>query len=180
MDSWEDADETEFAPPSIPTPKDNWDEEEEDQTLIEQKAALAAMAIRPAPTPQQIEAQRKREELEEQRLQNQIKYAQMENETAEQRTLRERKQVEDADAALAEELFEAPSGPKRSVSSSSGLASLNLKTKDDHVNFGIMASKKMAGSTSFCIAAFLKEILKGNGPILSAESLTDISNEIQV
>lgn len=183
MDSWEDADEDEFKPPVVPAAAtgtlDNW-EDEEDQTLIEQQAAIAAMAIRAAPTPQQIEAQKKREELEEQRLQNHVKYAQQENETAEQRTIRERKQVEDADAALAEELFDAPSGPKRSVSSSSGLAGLNLRNKEDHVNFGIMASKKMAGSTSFCIAAFLKEVLKGNGSVLSAESLADISNEIQV
>jgi hypothetical protein len=181
MDSWEDAEDEDFKP-TIPVVAvaDNW-EDEEDQTLIEQQAALAAMAIRAPLTPAQIEAQKKKEELEEQRLQNQIKYAKLENETSEQRVIRERKQVEDADAALAEELFDVPAGAKRSVSSSSsGLASLNLKNKEDHINFGIMAAQKMSDSTSFCITAFLKEVLNRNGAALSAESLTDLATTIQV
>jgi hypothetical protein len=183
MDSWEDAEEDDFQP-TVPAPvsvADNW-EDEEDQTLIEQQAALAAMAVRAPLTPAQIEAQKKKEELEEQRLQNQIKYAKLENETSEERVIRERKQVEDADAALAEELFDkVPGGPKRSASSSSsGIAGLTLKNKEDHVNFGIMAAQKMSGSTSFCIAAFLKEVLNRDGAMLSAESLVDLAATIQV
>jgi hypothetical protein len=180
MDSWEDADEEDVKPVTLaPVAADNWDDEE-DETLLEQQAALAALALRSQPTPAQIEAQKRKEEIEEQKLQNQVKYAQQENETTEEKRLRERKQAEEADAALAEELFDAPAGPKRSSSSTSGLAALNLKTKDDHVNFGIMAAQKMSASTSFCIAAFLKEVLNRNGATLSAEGLTELSTMLQV
>lgn len=186
MDSWEDAEDDDFQPTIplvVPTATaDNW-EDEEDQTLIEQQAALAALAIRQPLTSSQLELQKKKEELEEQRLQNQLKFAKLENETNEERVLRERKQVEDADAAIAEELFDAPpTATKRSASSSSasGLASLNLKNKEDHINFGILASQKMSDSTSFCITAFLKEVLNRNGNALSAESLVDLATTIQV
>jgi hypothetical protein len=181
MDSWEDADEEDVKPVTLAVaPVDNWDDEE-DETLLEQQAAIAALAIRAQPTPAQIEAQKRKEEIEEQKLQNHVKYAQQENETSEERRLRERKQAEDADAALAEELFDAPpGGPKRSSSSTTGLAALNLKTKEDHINFGIMAAQKMSSSTSFCITAFLKEVLNRNGGTLSAEGLIDLAAVIQV
>ena len=97
--------------------------------------------------------------------------------------MRERKQVEDADAALTEDLFDAvtlagPTTSKRSTSSSSGIGGINLKNKEDHVNFVITVSNKLAGSTSFCIQAFLKEVINRNGETLSAESLNDISGII--
>jgi hypothetical protein len=125
--------------------------------------------------------------LEEEKLENQLKFALQEGETAEQRKARERKQVEDADAALTEDLFDAvtlggPAAAKRSASSSSsaaGIGGINLKNKEDHVNFGITVSNKMAGSTSFCIQAFLKEVINRNGEALSAESLNDINTVVQ-
>lgn len=124
--------------------------------------------------------------MEEEKLENQLKFALQESETPEQRKARERKQVEDADAALTEDLFDAvtlggPTSTKRSTSSSSaaGIGGINLKNKEDHVNFGITVSNKLAGSTSFCIQAFVKEVISRNGETLSAESLNDINTVIQ-
>lgn len=185
MDSWEDADEDNFQV-NLPVPSkallsapDSWDEEE-DETLLEQKKAalLLSQKALSLPSQQQLEQQRKKEQIEEEKLQNLLKFAKQENETNEERVIRERKQVEEADAVLAEELFDNSGNNKKSTSSSSGLAGLSLKNKDDHINFGILAANKMSNSTSFCITAFLKEILTRNGNILSAESLTDLSTQI--
>ena len=108
-----------------------------------------------------------------------MKFALQEGETAEQRKIRERKQVEDADAAIAEDLFDGVDSPgvaKRATSSSStGIGGISLKNREDHVNFGITVSNKLAGSTSFCIQAFLKEVISRNGETLSAESLNEIA-----
>jgi hypothetical protein len=180
-DSWEDEDEDSVAiklpVPAVVAPE-SW-EEEEDETLVEQAAAAKAAAARLTRTPAQIEAQRKKELEEEEKLQNQLKFAQLANETLEERVVRERQQVEKADAALTEELFDAvPTAAKRSASS--GIAGLVLKTKEDHVNFGITASSKMSTSTSFCVTAFLKEVLTRNGNTLSAESLVELGTIIQV
>mmetsp|Transcript_1719 Transcript_1719/g.2695 ORF Transcript_1719/g.2695 Transcript_1719/m.2695 type:complete len:240 (-) Transcript_1719:102-821(-) len=180
-DSWEDEDPDDYATPQVST-KANWDDEdeEEDETLIEQRrAAEAAAAAAAKPTPAQIEAQKKRERDEAAKLENQLKFAQQENETEEQRRIRERKQVEEADADITAELFNAggnPTAAKRTVSS--GVAGISLRNREDHVNFGITVANKLADSTSFCLTAFLTEVLKRDGEKLSAESLSTLSTEI--
>ena len=80
-------------------------------------------------------------------------------------------QVEAADHALSGELFGGipapPSGDVAGASAglkavsigagtSTGLGSISLKTKQDHVNFGILCQKKLLNSTPLNVSAFFK------------------------
>jgi len=173
MDDWENEDFEPVIPNKSPGKVSaNWEDEEDETLKIKPEIA-------PGPTPAQIEAQRQKALLEDERLQAQMKNAELEGLNAEQRKVRERNQIEEADAQLAEELFDGGAGTKLSRSKSSGLGGINLKNKDDHVNFGIMVATKMADSTSFCVSAFLKEILQRQKETLSSESLDELAVLIQ-
>ena len=79
---------------------------------------------------------------------DQIKYAGFESETAEQKKLRERRQIEDADEhLLMEEMMGegGGGGSPRSTSSGGvgGLVGLSVKNKDEHVAFALLVAKKM-------------------------------------
>ena len=95
MDSWEDADD-DFVPniPSLPT--GNWDDEEEDETLKEEVIVPIEL------TPAQKALIKKKAEQEELTLANKVKNVQLESETSDQRKVRERKAVEEADSLLAD------------------------------------------------------------------------------
>lgn len=180
MDSWEDFDEDEIQQQQSSKQNQN-QEEEEDLTLIEQKEELKKLINKPKLNEKQINLLNKKLNEEEILLQNELLNTKLENETNEEKIIRERKQVEEADVELSVELFNSPDGVKRSTSSSSasGLSLYNLKNKEDHINFGIMTAKKLENSTAFCITAYLKEIITRRGDTLTAETLADLAETIK-
>lgn len=171
MDSWEDADD-DFVPniPSLPT--GNWDDEEEDETLKEEVVVPVEL------TAAQKALIKKKAEQEEQTLANKVKNAQLENETSDERKIRERKAVEESDSLLADELFDnidtAHQAKKSSKSAAGSIAAINLSNKQDHVNFGITVATKLEKSTAFCVTAFMKEVFTRSQDRLSAEGLDEL------
>jgi hypothetical protein len=174
-DSWEDES---FEVPSIvpvnsSSAKESW--EDEDETVIEEKI------VKTAPTQAQIDAAKKKIEQEEILLQNHVKYSAYENETPEEKKLRERKQAEDEDIALAGEMFGKLStnntltNESSSKASSSGLGGILLKTKQEHINFSIMCSKKLADSTPLNIGSYLKSLMDKLKDNLTIEMIDEIT-----
>lgn len=107
-----------------------------------------------------------------------MKLAEISNETADERKLRERRQVEEADAELAGELF---GGNKKggaapvSISAAKGIGALSLKTKQDHTSFGSATASKLSDSTTFNIGAFFKTVVKVlDNPSVTAETVEEI------
>jgi hypothetical protein len=174
-DNWDDDDfdaSLPVAPVSTKVPA-SWEEEDE---ALNQPEIIA-----PGPTLAQIEAARQKAQLEEDRLQNTLKYAETEALTEEEKKIKARKQVEEDDAKIAAELFEGPGSVKVSnKAKTSGLGGIVLKNREDHANFGILISTKMAESTSFCVTACLKEVLQRNKDNLSAENLDELLALLQV
>ena len=115
--------------------KDDWDDEV-DETQLEQAKVPAA------PTAAQIEANRKKAEEAEKALALKMKMAVLANETADERKVRERREVEQADNDLAGELFDTQS-TKSGVSTVGDriLADIN-KYRDTKVK----AAKAVAGT----------------------------------
>jgi hypothetical protein len=173
-DSWEDED---FEVPTLPAAaltKDNWDEEE-DLVEVDKKIVVTPL------TPAQIEAARVKAAEADAALAAKIKLAQLANETPAERKLREKKQVEDADNALTGELFDSLNvGKSTGVSSSSkGMGSIVLKTKQDHASFGTTTAAKLSESTTFNVGAFFKNVVKVlDRPDITAETLDDILADI--
>ena len=175
-DSWDDE---EFevpdlggnaAPFSAPV---NWDDEDE----VEIDKIVVAK-----PSAAQVEAQLKKAEEDELAFQTKMKLSLLEKETKDERKLRERRQVEEADNELAGELFSKPSSSKTISSSkpSIGIGSTILKTKQDHLSFGTTIAQKLEGSTAFNVAAFYKNLskcLKDNKG-LTTEILDEILGDI--
>ena len=106
-------------------------------------------------------------------LKNQVENALRENESAEDKKMRERKAVEDADNALTEELMGTKKVTK-SLGSSSGIAGIPLNTKSEHTSFGITISKKLSDSTPQYIAAFYKALTDRLPPKMTGEVLDDM------
>jgi hypothetical protein len=172
MDSWEDAADS-YVPtmPSMPT--GNWDDDEEDEALKEEVVVPVEL------TPAQKALIRKKQEQDELALANKVKNIQLEGETSDQRKIRERKAVEDADSLLADELFDnvdnTHQAKKKAPKSASGsIAAINLSNKQDHVNFGITVATKLENSTAFCVTAFMKEVFTRSQDRLSAEGLDEL------
>lgn len=170
MDSWEDA--ADDFVPNIPMPTGNWDDEEEDETLKEEVVVPVELSAA------QKSLIKKREEQDELALINKVKNAQLENETSDQRKVRERKAIEDSDSLLADELFDnidtAHQAKKAPKSTGGGIAAINLSNKQDHISFGITVATKLEKSTAFCVTAFMKEVLNRSQDKLSAEGLDEL------
>jgi hypothetical protein len=109
-------------------------------------------------------------------------------ETAVEKKVREKKQVEEADHALTNELFTetAVEVPKQTVGNTrgpfkpSGLGAIPLSTNQDHFEFGNLVSVRLSDSTVFNISAFyrgLSKVLKNNN--ITTEALDEIMSEIQ-
>lgn len=161
----------------IPT-KAAWDDEV-DEAENDLKPVVAA-----GPTAAMIEAAAKKAKDEEEALANKLKFAQLENESADQRRARERKCVEEADNELTGDLFgvSAAGKPKTTPSLGSGkfgLGGIPVSTKADHTNFGILCAKKIENSTSFNIAAFYESFTSHIHAKLSIESLDKIIADFQ-
>lgn len=139
---------------------------------------------------------------------NKLKNAEAENETADQRRLRERRQVEEADHELTDELFQGnidqksssqasttslpvkittnassiSSGAASSSSSamSKAVGSVVLNSNKDHFDFGNLVSVKLSDSTAFNTAAFYRGLSKAlKQPSMTVEVLDDILGEIK-
>lgn len=170
-DSWEDED---FEVPSLLTkpaaaPASSYEEEED--TLQQEQEQLKPAA----PSAAQIEAANKKAQQEDLALANHLKSVALENETPEQKRLRERRQVEDADIAIAGELFGKAAGPLESnKGSSSGLGGISLKTKQEHINFAILCHKKLSDSTPLNVGFYYKSLTDKVKDIIPAETLDDL------
>lgn len=152
MDDWEDAaDDFVYQAPVQSAVKTIWDDEEEE-----------VVVAKVGPSAAQVEAAAKKTKEEEIRMSNVLKFAILEDETPEEKKARERKQIEDADAELAGELFGggkvSGTTAKAGASFSTGIAAATVKTKADHTNFGILCAKKLGDSNSFNIGAFYKTL----------------------
>jgi hypothetical protein len=144
---------------------------------------LAVPVVPAAPTAAQIEAARKKAQQAEEALSAKMKAAELANETPDERRIRERRQVEEADNELAGELFDTQSQKSGSVvgsvSAAKGLGALSLKTKQDHTTFGTATASKLSDSSTFNIGAFFKSLVKVlDGPNVTAETLDDILADV--
>lgn len=155
----------------IPSANLQWNDEEEDIVQQEVKPVVSAAAL---------EAARKKAEKEELALQNQLKFSIQENETAEERRIRERNQVEEADHKLSSDLFDKNGETKsqQNTNIAAGLGGIPLKTKQDHASFAILCSKKMTSSSSLMIATFYKGLFEKVTDKLSTESIDEILEAI--
>lgn len=193
--SWEDDD---FEVPPLPTLSKGKFDDEEDEVEID--PVVAPRILTPA---EQARREQKLAE-EEAALARSLKYALQESETGEDRKARERRQIEEADNALTEELLGGGKGgggggaaatskpasepvAKKAVASlgassslTGGLAAVALNTKQDHTNFGITCSKKLADSTPIYICSFYKALSEKLLPAkMTTESLDEILAVIQ-
>jgi Translation initiation factor eIF3 subunit len=170
-DSWEDDD---FEVPVLPTaPVKKFDDE--DELDLEREKEIKP----PQPSAAQIAAAAQKKKEEEIKLANAVKYASLENETADERRARERRQVEEADNELTGELFGgkadgATTSGKSTGSLTAGIAGATLKSKDDHKNFGVVVAKKLTDSTAFNIAAFYKSLTDKVESKLTYETVDEI------
>jgi hypothetical protein len=132
------------------------------------------------PSEATLAAKAKKIAEDEKVLQNQVLYALQEGEGAEDRKARERKQVEEADNALTEELMGGgPAKKKPGLSSSStGIAGIPLNTKAEHISFGITISKKIESSTPISVGAFYKALTERLPAKMSVEVLDDMVDVI--
>ena len=152
-DDWEDEVDDDFVPVVFKpaASKTNWEDEDEEE-----------VAVKSAPSAAQVLAAAKKAKEEEIRMTNVLKFAILEDETPDEKRARERKQIEDADAVLAGDLFGGKSSgavPKASSASfSSGIAAAPVKSKADHSNFGILCAKKLNDSNAFNIGVFYKSL----------------------
>lgn len=168
MDDWEDAaDDFVYRAPVNHTVKTSWEDEEEEEVVT-----------KVGPSAAQLEAAAKKTKEEEIRMANVLKYAILEDETPEEKKARERKQIEDADAELAGELFGGGKATgttaKSGASFSTGIAAATVKTKADHTNFGILCAKKLGDSNSFNIGAFYKTLTEKVQKNLTLETCDEI------
>jgi hypothetical protein len=181
-DSWEDED---FEIPILPSASQpivaSHQDEEEDLTQID-AAKLAAQSVKPSAAA--VLQKEKKEKEQIQAFENKLKLSAEVDETSEQRKIRERKQVEEADNELTGELFQGKQGTEKintvGASSLSNIASISLKTKQDHTNFGAVTSQRLAESSAFNISAFYKSLSKTlTKPSVTLEVLDEIIADIQ-
>ena len=125
----------------------------------------------------QQDAARKRAEKQEEIASNKLAFAMQANETPEERRRREKMLVEEDAISLSADLLGSGGGSSKSNTAGgmvSGIASVQLKNKQDHVNFAVTVSAKLSESTGFNIAAFFKELTERVKNDLPLEQLSEI------
>jgi hypothetical protein len=156
----------------INTHKTARDEEEDELQIATPEVATPSAAT--------IAAREKQLAVKELTLQNQVQNALREGESADDKKLREMRQVEDADHALTEELMGAKISTKDATSDRpTGLAAIALNTKADHTKFGVTISKKIADSTPLGVTAFLKALCERLPPGVTTEAFDSILNVLK-
>lgn len=170
-DSWDDDDfEAPVLTPQINVPT-SWEDEDEVETniVVVAKPSLAT-----------LEAKKKKAAQDEKVFQTRLQLAELENETSDEKRIRERNQQEEADAHLTNELFDNITDPKAGLTNNgTGIGSMVLKTKDDHKNFAKMISKKLHNSSAYHVVSFYKSLGETlNGPGINSKILDEIIGEI--
>ncbi len=175
-DSWEDEDFEQRLPPvpvaslggSAPT---HWDEEDE----VELDNKLKAVKL----TPEMIAANEKKARDAEAAFENKLKLAELAKETPEERKARERKAMEDSDAALAGELFDSKDANSPMSGTSRAGSVVVLKTKQDHSAYGTTVAQKLGASSAFNVAAFYKTLSKVcEGSEMTSQVLAEIIGDL--
>ena len=155
-DDWENDDAPVLAPTVFKAPTAQsaplCGDDEEDLTLL-QKPEVSA------PSESQQAAARKKAQLEEEALASRIEFAKLENETPEERKIRERRQAEEAEARmmtgdLGGVAVEAPT----TVSAARGIAAIPVKTREEHKDFALTVANKLSNSTAICTTAFMTDL----------------------
>jgi hypothetical protein len=164
-DSWDD---DEFEVPTIAAkpPAANWDDEEDNVVVDEDIVAK--------PSASQVAAQKKKADEEELTFQTKMKLSLLENETPDQKKMRERRQLEEADAELSSDLFTKTKKAPVSLSAAGGIGSTVLKTIGDHSTFGKTIAAKLKDSSAFNVGAFYKSLNK----VLDREISLEVIEEI--
>ena len=128
------------------------------------------------PSEATLAAKAKKVAEDEKVLQNQVLYALQEGEGAEDKKARERRQIEEADNALTEDLMGVSDKKKTGGlgSGPTGIAGIPLNTKAEHTSFGITISKKLTNSTPQYIAAFYKAFTERLPTKMTGEVLDDM------
>lgn len=140
---------------SVKVKANNFEEEEEEEELqhdiTPKPAAKAAFSNKVTKS----EAELKKEREADKALLEKVKMAKLENETPDQRKLRERQIVEAADAVVANELFNGSTSDNGEYDGEfRGIGSIPIRTKQDHIDFAFVCNEKMEESTPLCLAAF--------------------------
>lgn len=155
MSDWEE-DEWESTPPTNFANKFSNKVQEEDLSIIEERAAAAAAAAATA------ENLKKASIANEAQFENKLKMSKLLNETEAERKLREKKEIEEAEIDAAAELLGVKANISKSSSSNStaGLGSIPLKTQADHTNFGKLIKERLEAnkSSAFNVIAFYKSL----------------------
>ena len=152
------------------------DDDEEDLTLLEQPVVSA-------PSASQQEAAKKKAAQEADALASRVEFALLENETPEEKKVRERRQAEEAEARMvANDLggSAAVGGAAPRASSVSGIAAIPLKNKKDHETFAITVANKLSGSTAVCSSAFMSELATRIKANITTEGLDALIASLQV
>mmetsp|Transcript_15579 Transcript_15579/g.23208 ORF Transcript_15579/g.23208 Transcript_15579/m.23208 type:complete len:238 (+) Transcript_15579:82-795(+) len=170
MDSWDDDD---FQVPIIDVKskaKTSWEDEEEEEEEIKSsgKAKL---------TEKQKEMAKKAKDEKINKIARKYEESMFQNETPEEKRERERKQVEEAEKLLAEELF--ISRDLTGSSKDEEGREIQLKTTEDHVKIALELGEKMKkASKQSDILIFLKEVVSITQSKLSSNELKQLSNQI--
>lgn len=151
-------------------------DDDEDLTLLEEPKIAT-------PSASQQEAARKKAALEAEALASRVEFALLENETPEEKKVRERKQAEEAEAHMVANDLGGSVGAALATSRGSavnGIASIPLKNKKDHETFAITVANKLSGSTSVCTAAFVSELTNRLKSNITTEGLETLLMSLQV
>ncbi|RYH26484.1 hypothetical protein EON65_14380 [archaeon] len=176
-DSWEDED---FEVPAIANAlsslKAKNDDDEEDETLKQSETVFSPITKSAGVLKREAEEA----ELRAAKMQESLHA----NETGEQKRIRERKQAEEADTKLAGDLFagtKATTEAAQPVSAAKSIASVPLKTKEDHTKLGALLSKRLATSSAFNVSSFYKALIPTlDQPTITTEILDEIMRDIKV
>lgn len=190
-DSWDDEEfevSTVFSPTATTIQQitsnnsNNWDDE-----VDEVEADLNKLNHKDKPSQALLDANKKKAIDAEIAFESKMKQSILNNETMEERKARIKKEVEEGDQELAEELFDKKSSSATSSSNvvpsttmiSKSLGSLTLKTKQDHNNLGSGTASKLSDSSTFHIGAFYKSLSKClDNPVVTAETVDEIINDM--
>eukprot|EP00640_Fibrocapsa_japonica_P002786 CAMPEP_0113943470 /NCGR_PEP_ID=MMETSP1339-20121228/24671_1 /TAXON_ID=94617 /ORGANISM="Fibrocapsa japonica" /LENGTH=255 /DNA_ID=CAMNT_0000948351 /DNA_START=125 /DNA_END=892 /DNA_ORIENTATION=+ /assembly_acc=CAM_ASM_000762 len=193
MDSWED-DEFDVptfninGPGAAPT---SWeDEEEEDEPVTVAKVVPvdpSEMTEKQKKRQEKKEAEAKRKAEEAAARENvELELAIQANETADERKLRERRQVEEADHHLTDDLFSGiddkprtngvatTSGKGKTKMTAADIETMTMSTIQDHLAVAIQLGNKLSKSQGHHALAFFKEVIKKGEEPLSVDDVGEM------
>jgi hypothetical protein len=162
-DSWDDEDFVPALPPGSKGPT-SWEDEEEEEEEAYQGPS--------GPTEQQIAKQQQVKRKEAARIAAKLQADIQANETGEERRLRERRQAEETEEALAAEIFGNGAASGEETGAGAGVDGLSVKTLQEHVTLAIDIGTKLVGNKPARILAFLKEVTARLDAPLSLEEVS--------